>query len=234
MKRALLTGVGLLALALAAQPALAADLPLMTKAPPRPLAVYNWTGFYAGAHLGGGWGDKDWVAVGVGPLGSHDISGFIGGGQIGFNYQIGAWVFGVEGDISGTTLKGEHVDTTFFGNNITEVEWFGTITGRVGYAWDRALLYVKGGGAWVRDKYTITDAGLFFAGAATTKDGWTIGAGLEYAFAPRWSAKIEYNYLDFGSETVTFTTGGGGTFLREVDQQIHAVKAGLNYRLGLY
>ena len=233
MKRFLLAGAALLALT-AAQPTLAADAPVYKGPPPVAAALFNWSGFYIGAHVGGGWGTKDWVALGFGALGSHNISGFLGGGQIGFNYQTGAWVFGVEGDFSWTNLKGEHVDAIFGGNNITEVAWLGTITGRLGYAWDRTLLYVKGGGAWVRDNYTITAGGVYFAGADATKAGWTVGTGLEYALAPNWSAKIEYNYLDFGNHTVRFVTGGGGSFLREVDQYIHVVKVGINYRFGSY
>jgi outer membrane immunogenic protein len=101
----------------------AADLsvraPVMKAPPPVPVAVFNWTGFYVGAHVGGGWGDKDWVAVGVGPLGSHDIDGFLGGGQIGFNYQVGAWVLGAEVDFSWADLDGSFVDTIFGGNNAT-------------------------------------------------------------------------------------------------------------------
>jgi outer membrane immunogenic protein len=227
MKRGLLAGLGFL---FATHPALTADLPVVRKAPPPAVALYSWTGFYIGAHLGGGWGDKDWVAVGVSPLGSHDISGFLGGGQVGFNFQMGAWVFGAEGDFSWANLEGNHVDTVFFGNNITEVDWLGTVTGRLGYAWDRTLVYVKGGGAWASDKYTVTVGGLFFAGADATKEGWTIGAGLEYGFAPNWSAKFEYNYLDFGTDRVRFVAVAGGSFLRDVDQEVHAAKVGINYR----
>jgi outer membrane immunogenic protein len=122
----------------------------------------------------------------------------------------------------------------FFGNNITDVEWVATLSGRLGYAWGPTLLYAKGGGAWARDDYTITTGGLFFAGADATKSGWTVGAGLEYGFTPNWSARIEYNYLDLGTETVRFVTTAGGSFLREVDQNIHAVKLGINFRLRPY
>src|SRR5262249_49788539 len=82
----------------------------VTKAPPPVTMVYNWTGFYCGGHVGGAWGDKDWVAVGVGPLGSHNVDGFIGGGQVGYNYQVGRWVFGVEADFSWADVNGSHVD----------------------------------------------------------------------------------------------------------------------------
>jgi len=211
----------------------AADLPIrqpITKAPI--MASYNWSGFYIGGHLGGGWGEKDWVAVGFGPLGAHDVDGFIGGGQVGINYQVGALVLGIEADFSWADLKGSHVDTVFGGNNLTNVDWFGTVTGRIGYAWDRTLLYVKGGGAWAHDKYTITSGGLFFAGANDTNWGWTIGGGLEYGMTPNWSLKLEYNYLSFDTNRVTFVPVAGAPFDRDVDQNIHVLKAGINYRFG--
>jgi len=217
--------------ALLADPVLAADLPVR-KAPFAPAAaVYNWTGFYIGGHLGGAWGDKDWVAVGVGPLGSHDVDGFIGGGQVGFNYQAGRWVFGVEADFSWADVSGHHVDNVFLGDNRTKVDWFGTVTGRIGYAFDRTLLYVEGGGAWARDAYTITATG-FFAQTSDTNWGWTVGAGLEYGMTPNWSLKLEYNYLSFDTQRVTFVPNTGGSFDRDVDQTIHVLKAGINYRFG--
>jgi outer membrane immunogenic protein len=216
-----------------ASAASAADLPV--RAPRAPVVVataYNWSGIYIGGHVGGAWGNKDWVAVGVGPLGSHDVDGFIGGGQLGFNYQTGALVFGAEVDFSWAGLDGSFIDNIFLGNNKTEVKWLGTVTGRIGYAWDRMLLYVKGGGAWVRDVYTITGAGGFFAETKDTNWGWTIGAGLEYGLTPNWSVKAEYNYLDFGTERIGFTPNVGAPFQRDVDQNIHVVKVGINYRFG--
>ena len=227
MRHTLLAGT---AGALLASPVLAADLPVR-KAPFAPAAVYDWTGFYIGGHLGGAWGDKDWFAVGVGPLGSHDVDGFIGGGQVGFNYQVGTWVFGVEADFSWADVNGHHVDNVFFGDNRTKVDWFGTVTGRIGYAFDRTLLYVKAGGAWARDVYTITATG-FFAQTSDTNWGWTVGAGLEYGLTPNWSLKLEYNYLSFDTQRVTFVPNTGGPFDRDVDQQIHVLKAGINYRFG--
>jgi outer membrane immunogenic protein len=230
--------LGATALAVAgASSASAADLavkaPVM-KAPPVVVAAYNWTGFYIGAHVGGAWGNKDWVALDVGPLGSHDVDGFLGGGQVGFNWQAPGsnWVLGAEADFSWADLDGSFVDTIFDGNNATKVKWLGTVTGRLGYAWDRALLYVKGGGAWVRDEFTISDNTGFFAQTSNTKWGWTVGVGLEYGFTPNWSAKIEYNYLDFGNERLAFFPNFGGPFDRDVDQQIHVVKGGINYRFG--
>jgi outer membrane immunogenic protein len=228
MKKFLL---GTTAAAFLAAPAAAADMPVKaSRAPIVAPAIYNWSGFYIGAHVGRAWGTKDWVGVGVGPLGSHDIDGFIAGGQVGFNYQVGAWVWGAEVDLSWADLDGGHVDAVFAGNNRTEVKWLGTATGRVGHAWDHLLIYVKGGGAWAGDVYTVTAPG-FFREARDTNWGWTVGAGLEYGLAPNWSMKIEYNYLDFGTKRITFTSGGA-SFDRDVDQRIHVVKYGINYRFG--
>lgn len=212
----------------------AADLPAKAPISRAPIIApaYNWSGFYVGAHVGAGWGTKDWTAVGVAPLGSHDINGWLAGGQVGYNQQVGAWVIGVEVDASWTNLDGGHIDAVFVGNNTTEVESLGTVTGRIGHTWDRALLYVKGGGAWVRDVYTIVGGGGFYAQTSDTNWGWTIGAGLEYGLSPNWSMKLEYNYLDFGVERINFTPTVGAPFARDVDQQIHLVKFGINYRFG--
>lgn len=230
---------GALALsAVLATPAMAADMRMPVKAPPPapPPLVYNWTGFYIGAHVGYGWGDVRQIhSVRRDPLGAHDIDGFFGGGQVGFDYQVGAWVFGVEADFSGADLSGSHVDPIFFGTQVSKVEWFGTATGRIGYAWDRVLLYAKGGAAWADDVYTITGGVRpgFFAETDKTKSGWTAGAGLEYGFAPNWSVKLEYNYLDFGTaKWVTFVPNGSMPFAHDIDQHFHAVKVGINYRFG--
>jgi opacity protein-like surface antigen len=138
-----------------ASAASAADMParMPTKAPVAPVVVaYNWSGFYIGAHVGGVWGDKDWRDT-IGPLGSHDVSGLLAGGQIGFNWQSGNWVFGIEAQASWTNADGRHdTPTTFF---TTEVKWLGTIAGRIGWARDRLLLYVKGGAAFAHDEHGV-------------------------------------------------------------------------------
>jgi outer membrane immunogenic protein len=246
--------VGVLALAGLTVPASAADLGArpITKAPiAAPIAVYDWSGFYIGGHIGGAWADKDWsvnpatvfAPFGVFlpgaaiPVGSHRADGFLAGGQIGFNWQTGAWVFGVEGDASWTNADGQ--DACFgIGAGLTcrtEMNWMATITGRVGYAWNNVLLYAKGGVAFVDEDHSVFLTGLPGLGAFTagvTRTGWTVGAGLEYGFTPNWSAKIEYNFMDFGNDTVGFTFPGvGGPLLNlDIDQQVHVVKAGINYR----
>ena len=199
----------------------AADMP--TKAPVY-AAPFNWTGFYIGAHVGAGWSTKEWSEVGV-VFANYNLNGFLGGGQIGYNWQSGWAVFGVEADASATDIRGSFSD---FGIS-SKIDALGTITARFGGAVDHALVYVKGGGAWAHDKHTES----FFGGvntesASKTSWGWTVGAGVEYAFAPNWSGKVEYNFLDLGKNTFTFEGG----LQEDIRQTVHTVKFGINYRFG--
>jgi outer membrane immunogenic protein len=235
MKRIVLFTAGLLAIA-AAQPASAADVarrpPPPAPAPaPVPVAVYNWTGFYIGAHGGYGWADKGWTDTTTGPFSiSHNADGFLAGGQIGFNYQINNIVFGIEGDLSWADITGGTSSGRFGGETFdTRIDWLGTLTGRVGFAFNNWLIYGKGGFAWANERLSYTAALPAFAGSSEeTRTGWTVGAGIEYGFWNNWSAKLEYNYMDFGSRDVAYAPGIGF----DVDQQVHAVKLGLNYRFG--
>ena len=209
---------------LAAGMAQAADMPTpVYKAQPTPVA-FSWTGFYIGAHVGAGWGTKEWNPDDV--EGSYTINGFLGGGQIGYNWQTGWVVLGVEADASAAGLKGSGLCN--FGNDgcTSRVDALGTITGRIGGTVDHALLYLKGGAAWVHDKHTDLFDG--FSTASQTRWGWTVGGGIEYAFTSNWSGKLEYNYMDFGTRSVRFT--GDDNFNVDLRQTIHAVKIGLNYR----
>jgi outer membrane immunogenic protein len=184
---------------------------------------HSWTGFYIGAHLGGAWAKKDWSENPIGSIGSHVADGFIGGFQVGYNWQTGPWVFGIEGQFSWGDLTGSHV---FSGDTFqTKVDALGSVAGRIGYAWDRMMVYGKGGWAYAHDKYTSTAAGG--VALSDTRSGWMVGLGLEYAFAPNWSVKVEYNYLDFGSESITAAGVTG-----EIDQYVNLVKVGINYRFG--
>lgn len=230
MRRAMLA-FGLASAAMLGNTAFAADLTRpVYKAPPAGVlpAQYDWTGFYVGGHIGYGWSKNTFSDPFV-PFSISDTNanGIIGGGQAGFNYQVGQFVFGVEGDMSGSGIKG---GPTVLGATFnTNVDWTATATGRLGLAFDRWLVYAKGGAAWAHDRYS-TNFYTFPASVelTNTRLGWTAGAGVEYAFAPQWSAKAEYNYMDFGSDTVSFAAGRSTT----VDQQIHAVKLGVNYKFG--
>jgi outer membrane immunogenic protein len=226
--------------------AAAADMRMPVKAPPAPVPVaYNWTGFYIGAHVGGGFGTKDWFDLegSFGPprsIGSHDTSGLIAGGQIGFNWQGPGsnWVLGVEAQASWADLKGDHVFPGPFlipTTARTDTNFIGTIAGRIGYAWDRLLLYVKGGAAWAHDEYGILTDNSLAASADETRWGWMVGAGAEFAFGGNWSVKLEYNYMDFGNKDMQLALippNCCGSFNIDIDQQIHVVKFGINYRFG--
>lgn len=242
MKRisTLIATLGLVAFGATA--ATAADLraaPAYRAGPAAVAPYYNWSGFYIGAHIGGAWADKDWVDVGPPAfnLGGHSADGILGGGQIGFNWQTGAWVFGIEAQYSWADLDGDHVNTLVALRLRTDVESVGTVAARIGYAWANWMLYAKGGWAWAHDKYAAFDTGtgLLFASASDTRSGWMLGLGLEYGFTPNWSMKIEYNYMDFGSDRIDASSGPagpGGIVPVDIDQRISLVKVGINYRFG--
>jgi outer membrane immunogenic protein len=222
MKKLLLGTVALVALG-ATVPALAADLPARTytKAPAYAAQPsYNWTGFYIGGHLGGAF-------AGNNSLNSTDGQ-LLGGIQGGADYQFAPnWVLGIEAQYSWLSSNNNSV-TLPGGTLITSgTEQLGSVTGRLGYTWGSpVLLYAKGGYAW-RDGGNLT-APVAFTTSGNARDGYTVGAGLEYMFAPNWSAKAEYQYYNFGS--TTFVTGPAAIVGTRFRDDEHTVKAGLNYR----
>src|SRR5713101_4286569 len=218
MRKLLLATVALGALA--AAPVLAADIPVRApayRAPPPPvIAFYNWSGCYVGGNGGGLWLHKDYTlrsagatldgvtALAVAPLGiglgGHDASDGIGGIQAGCNWQVGGWVFGVQGDFDWTNATGRHLDPIVGLTTLdSRTKSLASVTGRVGYAWDRFLGYVKGGGAWERSDFSVQVGGLSFATASTTQSGWTVGVGGEYAFLNWLTGFIEYDYYNFSN-----------------------------------
>ena len=209
MKKTILASAVLTVMGLGA--AAAADLPARTytKAPAMaPVQMYNWNAFYIGGHVGGAFpGENNLVG------GSNDGT-FMGGAQVGYDMQFSPnWVFGVEANYS-------WLDTSSsFANR-----GLGSVTGRLGYTWGGpALLYVKGGYAWADSRFTNG-----FSGDGG-RDGYTVGGGLEYLFTQNWSGKIEYQYYDFGNVTPLFNNVAVAGFTNDV----HTVKAGLNYRFNL-
>jgi len=213
----------------------AADLrpapPMPTKAPPIAYAprVFDWSGIYVGGHLGGGFSQSSWSdpITGIGN-GTFNNFGFLGGAQAGANMQFNRLVLGLEGDFSWTSLKASSRDS--IGETInTNVPWTSTITGRVGAAFDRLLVYGKGGLALAQDDSSLTDLGGHTATDSFMRKGWTAGAGIEYALNDNWSAKIEYDYLGFGSQALSFSTPlekvGSNASLN-----VQEVKAGVNFR----
>jgi outer membrane immunogenic protein len=226
----------------------AADLPM--KAPP-PIPVYttySWSGCYVGAHAGGGWANTKWTntadttAFGdliAGQSLSQTKGGFIGGGQLGCNYQIGQFVFGVEGTFSGSTIKGTKQNTTFgpaFDDVFTtRVNSVATVTGRVGYAMDNWLFYAKGGYAGGQVKFSVADnvGPAVGAGSATHwQNGWTIGGGVEYGLTQHWIVGVEYNYLDLGTKNYQVAGAAGGSYAFNVHPRIHEVLGRISYKFG--
>ena len=259
MINARIVTVAALVLTFAAAPALAADLParMSVKARVAVASVFDWTGLYIGAHVGYGWSDHDVTMVTGNPTfppgfvfpTSHP-SGIIGGGQIGYNYQIQHWVIGIEGDGSAANMSGS---TRAFSPSIagqysdlhTKFDWIATLTGRLGFAANNWLFYGKGGAAWVGTKggsETYSALGLLVANTspAGMRTGWTVGAGTEYAFSNNWSAILEYNYIDLGRKTTPTTNvntpgfgGAASVFDFDRGDKIHLVKLGINYRFNL-
>ena len=228
MKKILLGAVASIALA---APAFAADLPARpyTKAPvyKAPEVIYNWTGFYLGGHIGG-------VFPGGNSLDTTDAR-FMGGVQGGFDYQFSNnWVIGAEAQYSWLTGNGGN-GVVFPGNTIASAstDQLGSVTGRLGYAWGPTLLYAKGGYAFRNnDNINVAVAGLPapFTVDHDRRDGWTVGAGLEYMFTPNWSIKGEYQYYNFGD--TTFLTGPAPIVGARFRDDEHTVKLGINYRFG--
>ena len=222
MKKLLLACVGMGALALGVTAANAADI---MRRPPPPVVFappYNWTGFYVGINGGGGFGHST-VSNAFGSSGL-DVSGGLVGGTLGYNYQTGPWVFGIEGDgdwsgISGSTNGAACPTASCQINN----DWLATVRGRVGYAYDRFLPYITGGAAFGDIK--LTPAGL--AGSTTDKTGWTLGGGVEMAIAGPWTAKLEYLYVDLGDATCGAADCGVST---NTSFHSNIVRAGINYR----
>jgi outer membrane immunogenic protein len=192
-----------------------------------PPALYNWSGFYVGGHLGGAWTSANWTDP-VSGLGDNPTgTGFIGGGQVGYNYQTGPWVLGIEGDFSGTNLSASDTDVAGFTHS-TSTYWTSTVTGRVGYAVNRLLFYAKGGVAFANERNAVTSPFGAVSSGTSTPVGWTAGGGVEYALDHNWSARVEYDYLGLGSESISGPVAGA--LPGSVDLNIQRVTAGINYR----
>jgi outer membrane immunogenic protein len=225
----------------------AADLPV--KALPRPVvaAPYNWTGFYIGVNAGGSWGHQDnslETTTGViGFTNSDRIDGFIGGGQIGYNWQVNQWVFGLEADFQGSGQKGgggfSITPVGFFAAALPattiayedKLNWFGTVRGRIGWAFDRWMPYITGGWAYGHGEVSgTTVVGVVGTSFSASQDysGWTIGGGVEWAFQNNWSAKIEYLYIDFGDGPTVAVSPALNIASGKLTDNI--VRVGVNYK----
>src|SRR4051812_28742517 len=250
MKKMLLGLASLIALA---APASAADLAARPYAPsPMIAALFDWSGFYIGAN--GGWGSshKCWTNTAVfGAVvvpaneGCHNATGGVAGGQIGYRWQAGSWVFGVEGQGDWADLRGSNASLVNFGggvgatSNRSKIDAFGLFTGQVGYAFDNVLLYVKGGGAVVSDKYSgyNTASGIEFDRSREIRWGGVVGVGLEYGFSPNWSAAVAYDHIFLGTRSINFSATGAlplvfSTREDRIKQDVDLVTVRVNYRWG--
>jgi outer membrane immunogenic protein len=223
MQRYLIAGLG--ALALAATSASAADLPRQTpyKAPAY-VTSYNWTGFYLGAHAGYGWGSSDGI----------DLQGAFIGGQVGYNWQAAGspWVLGLEVDSAWADFGRTSTFVTPVGilSVSSNANYQGSARVRAGYAFDRTMIYATGGVGWINNEVSVNATlGGFTAGISDSKMhiGGVVGAGVEHAFAPNWSGKVEYLYAMYNSQT--YFSGIAGGFSADADN--HTIKVGLNYHI---
>jgi outer membrane immunogenic protein len=250
--------------ATSASVAFAADLPAYSVKAPPPAPAFSWSGIYIGGHVGYGWQKTAahfspanpitqfiFNLGGFPPTVGVDPRGFIGGGQLGYNWQLApSWVVGIEADISGTainrTQSAPGVGGTLFTFAEQKIDWFGTVRGRVGHVWERALVYVTGGLAYGHARLstkvlgsgltdcTITDG--WCGSDSKTLAGWTIGGGVEWALADSWSIKAEYLYYRLGgiSNTLQFLDPGPlpPQAYASADFKGHIVRGGINYRFG--
>jgi outer membrane immunogenic protein len=235
MKKLLVAGIA--AAAFFGASALAADMPTKGPAYQSPQPMFNWTGFYIGGNAGYGWGgsrERD-PATGLAVAVIH-AHGPAAGGQFGFNYQMGHVVVGVQGDLDWINING--TDPACAGGTLTchgHNVWYDTLVGRLGYAVDRVLYFVKGGAAWLHEEFQQTaNIGVICVvpcRGSATYTGWTMGAGVEYAVAPNWSVAVDYAYAQFPKMLITSTNG---VTINTVDIVHHAnlVKFSLNYKFG--
>jgi len=214
-----LAGAALVAIT-AASPAFAADIParMPTKGPAMVAPMYNWTGAYIGLNAGAGFTNS---------LAGSNTTGFIGGAQIGYNWQTmgSPWVLGLEADFQGSTQSESATVGTSTVNG--KIPYFGTVRGRLGYAWDRAMLYVTGGLAFQNVKVSVSDPAFGTISGDNTKAGWTVGGGMEWALVDRWTVKAEYLYVRTEGHSITtplFVAGGTA--------ENNIARVGLNYRFG--
>jgi outer membrane immunogenic protein len=227
--------VAALMFALAGGQALAADLPMPAPLPGAkyfPTATYNWGGGYFGLNGGYGFGTSEWTLAGV-STGSFNVNGFLFGATLGANFQTGQWVLGLEGDFDWSDITGSSsvAGCTAIGAPVgsacqtKSANWLSTGRGRVGYAFDRILLYATGGLALTNVQLALTQPAV---SDSNVEGGWTAGAGIEFAFADNWTAKAEYLFVDFGKITCVVSLPVCGTGTVSLTENI--VRAGINYK----
>jgi outer membrane immunogenic protein len=237
---AVIGGIGLAALA--ALPARAADMTVSPRAIPASSgyipAQFFWTGFYLGAGIGGDWGTATFVDPFSGATASPSLKGFLVSGVSGINYQINWVVIGVEADFTGTWAKGTAADAAVPpnpGNSLTvDVFWTGSFTGRVGWAFDRLLIYGKGGVGFAYDRDTVGQSSSGGSAIGSTyRTAWTVGGGVEYALTEHWTGRLEYDFFKFPSKGFTFqgnTTPAMPASGGQVGFNLNEIKAIMAYK----
>jgi outer membrane immunogenic protein len=245
----------------------AADLqrPVYKALPMRVAPAYSWGGLYIGAHAGWGFArNRFHDTVSGTDAADFFADGVLAGGQLGYNWQSGAWVFGIEGEGSFAHIRkgvfggfcggfqnfgcvpgfggcggfqnfgcvpgcGGFQNFGCFGQLGARIEETALLTGRIGHAWGPWLAYAKGGLAYAHERYVFNTPGVLDTIVDRNRWGWTVGGGVEYGFAANWSAKLEYNFIDFGTERLSFVAPAG-VFAFDHAQQVHLAKLGINYR----
>lgn len=224
MKRGFTFGIGILALS--ALPAFAADLParIPAKAPVMVQQVWNWTGLYIGVNGGYGWARSEHQDTFGVSSGTFNQNGGMIGGTLGYNWQSGAAVLGLEADLDWARINGSTSCGAPF-ECYTNIRSFGTVRGRLGYAAGDWMPYITGGLALAN-----IEAGQTFPGTTTTdtwRAGWTIGGGIEVLFARNWSAKVEYLYADFGNTAGSYN--GAPLTVNVNERNVNVIRGGINY-----
>jgi outer membrane immunogenic protein len=223
------------------QMASAADLPM--KAVAAPLPVWTWTGFYVGAHVGAGWGTTESTLTrasfpGLGavaftfPFSQNSRSGFLGGGQVGYNWQSGLVVIGAQADIAGMDVKGTTPCLVLLACT-SKSDWLATATGRIGaVVMDRGLIYAKGGAAWMNTTHSVSIFNTQLTSKESTSWGWTLGMGTEWMITRNWTAFVEYNYIEFDkkNEAFTFVALPGLVINADLKNKLSVAKVGVNYK----
>ena len=220
-----------------------------TKAPPPMVAIYDWTGFYVGGHIGGSWTNEEWVntanTTAFGDLGLGDgfrqrETGFFGGGHVGYNWQAGNFVFGLEGSLDGLSTSATLANTVFGAADDVfswRTDWMASIVGRAGIAFNNNLLYVKGGWAGVNNRLAVSDvvpASVGSGGQTQWHNGWTVGAGWEYGLTANWIIGVEYNYAAFETKSYQLnnTVVGASYAFDAKPRDIQSVVGRLSYKFG--
>ncbi len=234
MKRILLSTAAIAAISASA---LAADLPSRVLAAPPPLPLFTWTGIYIGGQVGYQWSAESSPQIyslaggTVASQPNYNQSGVVGGGHVGYNWQINQFVLGIEGEVEGTNFEGSGKFGTGGALALhTEINVQGSVRGRLGYAWDRLLIYGTGGVAFAQLESRYTNTALGLDDYKTDRTGWTAGGGFQYAFTPNWSFGLEYRYTDLGHTNDLLLASSGGTLGANRHETFNDVRFSASYK----